>query len=354
MPNPTVPFSFLTVTAYTESPCLPVYYANDAATDETIQRYGDAFGRERFLELLKLLILGHPFERVTRSLSERSLALVRLLANSKTRNDGLTADQWKAAYKAVSKGISLPDFLAANVRLPWKKKAYIAALTDTARRFMDLGATDSLGLSSSALPLSFVPRDKRPAFSARARELYPDMPAELAALLADDNVHLVIAWVMGFKPRGDDARPDRGLAPLARMLVGNDCDLLAFIYGPAPRAHWHLLASDPLRLSASNGLWQAVLAVSDAVLVDSATKPDDTPRAYLKRAWAPPPQPPNIPLRVEPRVSSLSEHDVDTALHVCITSLGPAVAFEGLCNPPAATGPACPSDGVPPTRNTDG
>ena len=124
------------------------------------------------------------------------------------------------------------------------------------------------------------------------------------------------------------------MPPLGRMLVGNDCDLLSFIYGPAPEAHLHLLATDPLHLGATNGLWQAVFAVSDAVLVDSSTKPDATPRAYVKRAWTPSPQELATPLRVEPRVSSLSEHDVDTALHVCITSLGPAVAFEGLCNPP--------------------
>ena len=101
--------------------------------------------------------------------------------------------------KAILSGMSFPDFLADNVPLPWKKTAYIAALTDTARRFMDLGARESLGLSSSTLPLSFVPKDRRPAFSARARELYPDMDDEFALLLANDQVHLVIAWIMGFK-----------------------------------------------------------------------------------------------------------------------------------------------------------
>ena len=334
MPNPAVPFSFFAMTKYRRSVCLPVYEANAGATSEIIKMYGPIFGKAEFLEFLKLAVLGNATDGATRDLGEKCIALVKLLANAKTRQDGLTGDQWQMAHRAVVAGQNLLDYLDEYAQLSWKKTAYIDALTGTARRFMELGATDSLGLTSSTFPLSFVPKGQRLAFSRKARVMYPDMSNEFAAMLANEDTHLAIAWVMGFKPRGDDARPDRGLPPLARMLVGEDSDLLTFVYGPAPEAHWNDLALNPEDLAGRNGLWESVLGVSDGVLVDSSTKPAGTPRGYLKESWAAVLVETSQPLRVEAKVLRLGEQDVDTALHVAFEALGADCAFEGMCNPP--------------------
>ena len=334
MPNPAIPFSFFAMTQYQGSVCLPVYEANAGATDKTIEHYEPIFGKAEFLEFLRLAVLGDAPEPAGAELGVKCVALVKLLADSKRRQDGLTGDQWQAAHDAVLAGQSLPDFLSTNVRLSWKKTAYIDGLTHTAKLFMALGAADSLGLTSTALPLSFVPKEGREVFSRKARVLYPDMDDGFAAWLANADKHLAISWVMGFKPRGDDARPDRGLPPLARMLVGDECELMTFVYGPAPVSHWNDLARNPVGLAARNGLWEAVLGVSDGVLVDSATKSAGTPRGYLKDAWAAVLAEEQIPLSVEAKVLSLGEQDVDTALHLAFESLGTNVVFEGMCNPP--------------------
>ena len=334
MPNPAIPFSFFAMTQYQGAVCLPVYEANAGATGETIAHYEPIFGKAEFLEFLKLAVLGDATEGAGAELGKKCVALVKLLADAKKRQDGLTGDQWQAAHDAVLAGQSLPDFLCENVRLSWKKTAYIDGLTPTAKLFMALGASDSLGLTSTSLPLSFVPKEGRAAFSKKAKVLYPDMDDHFAAWLADGAKHLAISWVMGFKPRGDDARPDRGLPPLARMLIGDDCELMTFVYGPAPATHWKDLAKNPVGLANRNGLWEAVLGVSDAVLVDSATKPAASPRGYLKNAWAAVLKEEDIPLHVKAKVLSLGEQDVDTALHVAFESLGADVAFEGMCNPP--------------------
>lgn len=334
MPNPAVPFSFFAMTHYHKSVCLPVYEANAGATNETFERYGPIFGKGEFLEFLRCAVLGEATERAAVELGDKCVALVELLANSKKRQDGLTGAQWKAAHQAVLAGRSLPDFLTKNVRQSWKKTAYIDGLTATARKFMDLGAQGSLGLTSTSLPLSFVSKEDRPEFTKRAKTIYPDMSPDFAAWLGKDQKHLAISWVMGFKPRGDDARPDRGLPPLTRMLVGDDCDLMTFVYGPAPKAHWKDLGLDPVGLARRNGLWEAVLGVSDGVLADSATKPAGTPRGYLKDKWAAVLNEERIALRVDARVLNFGEQDVDTALHVAFESLGADVVFEGMCNPP--------------------
>lgn len=334
MPNPAIPFSFLAMTRYRRSVCLPVYEANSGATDDTIERYGPIFGKPEFLKFLKLAVLGMPTDRTATDLGYKCVALVELLANSRKRQDGLTGDQWKAAYEAVLSGENLADFLFENGRLSWKKKAFIASLTESARQFMDLGAARSFGLASSTLPLSFVPKSQRTGFSRKAREIYPDLGDDFSAWLANGGRHLAIAWVMGFKPQGNDARPDRGLPPLARMLVGDECELMTFVYGPVPVNHWNSLAENPVELAASNGLWEAVLSVSDGVLIDSATKPSSTPRSYMKDSWATVLNVEQISLCVEAKVLCLGEQDVDTALHVAFESLGTDVVFEGMCNPP--------------------
>ncbi len=334
MPNPAIPFSFFAMTQYKGSVCLPVYEANAGATKETIKQYSLVFGKADFLEFLRLAILGEDTGEVAALLGEKCVALVELLADSKKRKDGLTGNQWKAAHQAVLAGQSMPDFLEINARLSWKKTAYIDGLTASAKQFMALGAEESIGLTSNTLPLSFVPKGNRPQFSRKVRNIYGDISDDFAEWLAKDDKPLALSWVMGFKPRGDDARPDRGLTPLARMLVGDNCDLMTFVYGPAPVAHWNDLAHNPSGLAGRNGLWESVLAVSDGVLVDAATKPASTPRGYLKDAWRSVLNHQNIPLCVQAEVLSFGEQDVDTALHVAFESLGAEVAFEGMCNPP--------------------
>jgi hypothetical protein len=334
MPNPAVPFSFFSITYYHGSVCLPVYEANPGARVETIERYTPVYGKVEFLEFLRLAILGGATDGTVSTLGRKCLALVELLADGRKRRNDLTSVQWRGAEEAVKGGMTLPDFLLANARIPWRKIAYITDLTASARAFMTLGSTDTFGLTSSSLPLSFVPKACRAAFAGRAKAIYRDMDPVFQEWLARDEVNLAIAWVMGFKPRGDDARPDRGLPPLARMLIGDNTELLTFVYGPAPVAHWNSLARNPVALARTNGLWESVMAVSDGVLVDSSRKPHTTPRGHLKSHWAEVLAEEQFPLLVHPSVLSLGEQDVDTALHVVFEALGAEIAFEGMCNPP--------------------
>jgi hypothetical protein len=62
--------------------------------------------------------------------------------------------------------------------------------------------------------------------------------------------------------------------------------------------------------------------------------PAGSQRGVLKGSWAASFAPTAQVLNVNPVVLSPSEHDVDTALHVLLTSLGSDVVFEGMCNPP--------------------
>lgn len=334
LPNPAVPFSYVSFSLTNETPTLPVFITSPGADETSRATYADVFAEGELVALIRAMLLGRVDEAAANALRLKGLAFVEKKASASRSGRTLTPRQWEKAYEALKNGQSLVDFLAANTRLSWSKVAYIAAITPTARALMNLTATQAIGLTSSELPMCVVPREKRSAFAKAVERLYKgrNQPDFLAWLRQDR--HLSICWVMGFKPKGDDARPDRGLPPLTRMLIGKDDDLLTVIYGPASAITWSRLHTDPRQLIITNGLWEAILGVSDAVLVDSAT--DGIRRhGYLRSHWHKEPPRADVKLVfVEPKPLHLGENDVDTVLHVLLARYGGAFIFEGMCNPP--------------------
>ena len=154
---------------------------------------------------------------------------------------------------------------------------------------------------------------------------------------------MIIAIFKGFKPRGDDNRPDRGLLPLAAMLSSTDVDVMTYIYGPMIENNLKLLDSDPIKLADKNGLWRSILALSNYVILDVpvlARKKYDAERVYDTTAikahytssgtdtqLAEKPAFSNIPV-------NFGEDDVDTGIHYLFTHILGKHCFEGMCNPP--------------------
>jgi hypothetical protein len=90
-----------------------------------------------------------------------------------------------------------------------------------------------LSIGAKEIPICLVANGNIKKFASLLREIYPAVKIKaLADKIETKNKPLIIVWVTGFKPRGDDSRPDRGLVPLARMLFGNDIDILTIVYGP--------------------------------------------------------------------------------------------------------------------------
>ena len=198
---------------------------------------------------------------------------------------------------------------------------------------MDRTATLAIGLTSSKLPICIIPKDRKGAFANIVEELCEGrIQADFLSWLRQET-NLVICWIMGFKPRGDDARPDRGLAPLTRMLIGDTEDLLTVIYGPASSSTWERLHNTP-RLLLNNGLWEAIFDASNAILVDSST--DGIRRhGYLRPHWHE--ERTNSEMEaicVQPQPLHIGENDVDTVIHLLLAHHGGTSFFEGMCNPP--------------------
>ena len=333
MPNPAVPFSYISYSLAQETPVLPVFTVSPGADAASKRNHPGEFGDQELADLTRAVILSEVPDVAYAALRNKALSLVKELAGSYRKGQTLTAEQWEQAYQTLESGGNLVDFLVANTRLAWSKTAYIKALTPTARKLMGLAAKFAIGLTSTNLPMGIVAAGKRTTFATEVAKLYPELPQDFRDWLLRDSP-LSICWIMGFKPKGDDARPDRGLPPLTRMLIGQGQDLLTVVYGPALPSPWTMLRDNPTNLARQNGLWASILAVSDAVLIDSATD-RVTKHGFLSNHWATTPEhTATESMLIAPTPSSAGEHDVDTVLHILLGRLAGDGVFEGMCNPP--------------------
>lgn len=333
MPNPAVPFSYLSYSLEQGTPVLPVFVTSPGADESSRRAYADEFADDELIILIRRIILNENPNDTYELLQRKVFALVKKRAVASRRGHTLTPEQWENLHSSLKRGESLVDYLVDNAPLSWSKIAYIKDLTDTANALMKLTSSFAIGLTSTELPMCIVDRKKRPDFTSRLLALYPELPHDFTKWLSRDE-HLVICWVMGFKPRGDDARPDRGLPPLTRMLVGHKHDLLSVVYGPAPASTWPMLRDDPATLIQRNGLWESILTASDAILVDTATD-QVTKHGFLRPHWEiAVPKPTDRKIFVQALPIRIGENDVDTVLHTLLSRHAGAEVYEGMCNPP--------------------
>jgi hypothetical protein len=324
-PNPVVPFSYLTTTKRMNAFCVPVYTTPPSITDTLHNKFQSVFGFSDSLEIVKGAIMKTNYSKAITTLIQKALSLVTLLANERRTTDTLRNAEWRNLLNAQSSG----EWLKNNtVSLIWKKKtADKVQVSNTFKQlFASVLAFDCLTVGAKDLPICIIPDDKRADFEALLKRLYPAMKFAF-----DKNKQLAIVWVIGFKPRGDDSRPDRGLTPLARMVLGNDTDILTVVYGPAKQSTWQAFVNSPVQIAKDNGLWQSIMNIADYILVDSATCANNLfYKTNAKRKENPalivfPYQKPNI---------VFSEHDTDSAIHQIFSRKEKLGLYESLCNPP--------------------
>lgn len=184
------------------------------------------------------------------------------------------------------------------------------------------------------IPICFIPTSQKKLFSKRLKEeCYNNLSPQVHSWL-EKETPMIVCLINGFKPGGDDARPDRGLVPLARMLFGFEIDLLSIVFGQAPKVMGVIFKKDPNILAEKNGLWKSILNYSSLTIADSFhwnlkknevahfTRKSSLKFNFDKICLE---KPNRIPIR-------FNENDIDTAIHM--TFLANKNVFVSLCNPP--------------------
>ena len=332
-PNPAVPFSYLAFSIQQDTPVFPIFVTAPGADKDSRTYYEQEFAETELIELIGIMLRNEDDTVVFDTLQSKVLSFVKKRAEQSAGRNTMTTDQWQSAFDIIDNARSLSEYLANNVQMPWSKTAYIDGLTDDARDVMALGKKYGVGLTATNLPMCVIPASSRIAFCKELTDLLSELPPTFKEWLEMEQ-DLAICWVMGFKPRGDDARPDRGLPPLTRMLVGADTQVMTFVYGPAPAYTWQVLESAPNDLARRNGLWEAILETSDALLVESATQTNGA-QGFTSEHWEEKIEPVVVKeFLVSPNPLRLGENDVDTAIHLLLSKVLDDSVFEGMCNPP--------------------
>lgn len=351
-PNPVVPYSFISQTHHDGTFCMQVYVrAEEFQQDDSQLRTFDTriFGKSDFEEYMVRKLSGVSTATVESRLTEKCFDMVKFLSpepKNTTAGRNLSRQDWQNLYdEERSGGGDLIDYSTRYGRLPHKKTV--------ARRSIAPGhhgtelcaaiAQYANGIGTANLPFGVVPETDVENLRLKLSETFTAI--DFSSIPIDEP--LLVCLLKGFKPRGDDDRPDRGALPLLRMLSGKNRTLMTYVYGPILRKSLMLLHNNPQTLAQRNGLWNALLCHSDFLLLDSpvlpaSTNPNDNndiieliDNRPTKRALTTPPR--HSALR-SPAISEMpvryKEDDVDTALHIMLADMTPTNVREGLCNPP--------------------
>lgn len=333
LPNPAVPFSYLAFSKEQNATILPIFIVAPGADEESKSLYKDIYANEELLEFIQNCLLNNENTLVVNTLQSKVLDFIFKRSDGSNRNT-LSKANWLAAYNSLRHRKGLANFLLKSTKQKWSKTITIASCTSRARKIQKLTNGLGTGLTSSRLPICLLDKVGRHEFANGISELYSDLsPSFLRFIFKKQS--LAICWVAGFKPKGEDSRPDRGLLPMTRMLIGSQLDILTIIYGPAPKKTWEDLVTAPSKLAEKNGLWESIMATSNAILIESSTDSVTKHGYVLKhrrdqiRGNAR-----NIILPLKPIPKKFGEHDVDTALHILFSEILASVTFECMCNPP--------------------
>jgi hypothetical protein len=334
-PNPIVPFSYLTSSKSLNVICIPIYQAHPAITGELRAKFAPVFGIDTSLKLIRFLIENDEKYNTFEILEKKGLSLVQILSDDRKTIDTFRGEEWKIFLSLKSSLEKVNLIKGLKNRQIWKKKT--SSKVSTSESFKKLlektVALNCLSVGAKDIPICLIANGNIKEFSAVLHDIYKSKEIlEIAERIAAKNSPLLVVWLTGFKPQGDDSRPDRGLIPLARMLFGNEIDILSIVYGPAKPATWKKFADDYSILADENGLWQAVIHLSNYILADSYTSKKGPMGKIVERDLQRKQQ--KIMIDAASTNVVFGEHDVDTAIHSLFTKNNPASIFESMCNPP--------------------
>jgi hypothetical protein len=334
-PNPIVPFSYLTSSKSLNVICIPIYQAHPAITGELRTKFTPVFGVDTSLRLIRFLIEKDDEYNSLESLEKKGLSLVQILSDERRTIDTFRGEEWKKFLNLKSSIAKVNWIKSLKNRQIWKKKT--SSKVSTSKSFKKLlektVALNCLSVGAKDIPICLIANGNIKRFSDVLKDIYNSKEIrKIAKEIGLKKSPLLVVWLTGFKPRGDDSRPDRGLVPLARMLFGNEIDILSIVYGPAKPSTWKKFADNYSSLAEENGLWQAVIHLSNYILADSSTSKNGPMGKIVERDLRRKHK--KIVINTANTDVVFGEHDVDTAIHSLFTKNNPTNIFESMCNPP--------------------
>lgn len=343
-PNPAVPYSYISFSRESDNFVAQIYIRSEEFNkqfDRSLKNFDeDNFAEAELSRYIVKRMCGFDTTEEEESILQKNLNVVLFLASSSRTATNFTPAQWKHLYD-YQQGIV--QFSLENSKFNFRKTITAKGHHGNSAEVLDLVESLSVGLASRDLPFGIIPAANRKKLANGISHLYPRYDVRVLNRIASDHSDLILCMIKGFKPRGDDNRPDRGILPLAAMLASTDIEVMTYIYGPVIERNFNVLITNPERLAASNGFWRSILALSDFLALDVPLIANSSYDAevlldtsslkshYVEKL-------PNKNGLTQDIFSSVPrsfhEDDVDTGIHFLFSHLLHEVCFEGMCNPP--------------------
>jgi len=338
-PNAAVPYSYISHSKNHNNFIAQAYFRAEEFQpdfDENLSGFDtDIFSERDIAEYLVIKMMGSSTAEVEKKILDKNIKMVNFLANKAKTGSNFTPSEWDEIY---SNGHDVLDYCVKKNRFKFKKKIAEKSISGKVRLFNLLVQQYSIGLASEDLPFGIISKINRDKFVDGITKLYQISDQGLINSLKSKK-DLIVCMLKGFKPGGDDNRPDRGALPLISMLAGETVEILTFVYGPILASNLETLNSDINKLAKKNGLWQSFVGLSDFIILDAPLKENnskqitrimnniDNKKKYLKRSDIR-----NI-VMISNIPNQYQENDVDTIIHVIFKYIV-SNCFEGMCNPP--------------------
>lgn len=334
-PNPAVVYSYIAHSLHMGNFVTQAYVRAEEfqpSFDKKLKDFDESiFGEKETAAYLLAKILHKDTAEIEKVLLDKTAKMVKFLASDK--DTAFSASEWEKIYTT---DLDVVGF-AKKKRLSYKKKMAEKSAYGKAKDFISLCSKYCIGVGSKDLPFGLLPAENKEAFANELIALY-SLTDEAIINKLRVKEDLIICTLKGFKPRGDDARPDRGALPFMAMLLNETIPALTFVFGPMIKSNAKKLKDDLMKLYKENGLWRSIIGISDLIFVNAPyVNSEDGFEFFLdnssNKAKILREKTATSIKMVDAEPNRYQENDVDSVIHYIFKYIADK-SFEGMCNPP--------------------
>ncbi len=323
-PNPTVILSYFNFINKYKKKFIPIFSLSSNSTSNFRDEYKNIDSTEGFKNcLFDTIIEGNIKQKNIDEVIDKTKKYFYKLYNqanniNKYNNIELLLNEKKNSF----------DFFSEN-DFKWKKSITIQT-TPSLKKTKLISEKYGHSIISKNLPFVLIPEKNKNNFINDLKDIYSLEKKELDKI--NNKKNLILCFILGFKPRGDDARPDRGLNPLIKMIFNDEASIFSIIYGPATASLWKMLNENPNKAKESNGLIRSIMEISDLTIIDSINYPSNFKKLFNNKISKSELSDTNFVSCFE--TNKINEHDIDNSIFLFFRFFSKKKYFESMINPP--------------------
>lgn len=343
--NPAIPYSYINMSKEENTFIVQSYFKSEEfdRNNETLKTFPEEiFSENEIGDYIILSMLEEEVSEIENILLHKNLEMVKFLNSNnddKKSDKKISKQEWEQIFEGKT---NVVDQSKAK-KLSFKKTIQSKSLTKSSKttEFNKLVSKYAYGIASEGLPFGVIDKSRRMQFSKELSHIY-NLKKEFINKISSDEVDLLICLVKGFKPRGDDNRPDRGVLPFLSMLTSEKYEILSYLYGPMTEQSISLFENDFKTLAERSGFWNVFFSMSDYIIIDAPvlkTTKKNKVAGIISQDFK------NQQLhslersaisfsQISVTPNSVHEDDVDSTIHTLFTSLSESFCYESSCNPP--------------------